>query len=321
MTEKRLLIIDGLNMFLRSYIINPTMDPKGVAIGGCIGFLKSLQKCVRGYEPDEIIIAWDGHGGSQKKRSMNKNYKEGRKPLRFNRRMIQLDEKEQLKNKAYQQVRTMQYVNELPVVQIIIDYVEADDVISYVVQHKKYKDYNKLIVSSDKDFYQLVDEKTSIFRPIQKKVITLPIIMEEFQIHPNNFALARAISGDPSDNLKGVPRVGLKTVSKKFPILANTESVDLSQVLDECRQVGKPLQVHKNILSHEGLIENNYDIMQLYKPNIARTNKDIIDYSINNFEFEYSRMNFTKLLFTDGLGSTNFSDFYRVCSAISKQRL
>ena len=132
------------------------MDPKGIAIGGCIGFLKSLQKCVRDYDPNEIIIAWDGHGGSQKKRSVNKNYKEGRKPLRFNRRMIKLDPEDEEKNKAYQQIRTMQYVNELPIIQIMIDYVEADDVISYVVQHDKYKDYNKLIVSSDKDFYQLV---------------------------------------------------------------------------------------------------------------------------------------------------------------------
>ena len=318
MDDKRLLIIDGLNMFLRSYIINPTMDPKGVAIGGCIGFLKSLQKCVRDYHPNEIIIAWDGHGGSQKKRTMNKNYKEGRKPLRFNRRMIKLDEKEQLKNKAYQQVRTMQYVNELPIVQIIIDYVEADDIISYVVQHDKYKDYNKLIVSSDKDFYQLVNEKTAIFRPIQKKVMTLPLILEEFGIHPNNFALARAIAGDPSDNLKGVPRVGLKTISKKFDFLLSDKEVELETVLEQCSSVDKQLQVHKSILSHKSLIENNYDIMQLYKPAISGVNKRIVNYSIGNFEFEYSKMNFTKLLFADGQGSTNFSDLFRVCSDISK---
>ena len=313
---KRLLIIDGLNMFLRSYIINPTMDPKGIAIGGCIGFLKSLQKCVRDYDPNEIIIAWDGHGGSQKKRSMNKNYKEGRKPLRFNRRMIKLDEKEQLKNKAYQQVRTMQYVNELPVIQIMIDYVEADDIISYVVQHDKYKDYNKLIVSSDKDFYQLVDESPAIFRPIQKKVITLPVIMEDFGIHPNNFALARAIAGDPSDNLKGVPRVGLKTVSKKFDFLSSEKEIELETVLEHCSNVDKPLQAHKNILAHKNLIENNYKIMQLYKPAIAGTNKKMINYSVENFEFEYNKLNFNKLLYQDGQGSMNFTNLFRICKAI-----
>ena len=314
---KRLLIIDGLNMFLRSYIINPTMDPKGIAIGGCIGFLKSLQKCVRDYDPNEIIIAWDGHGGSQKKRSMNKNYKEGRKPLRFNRRMIKLDPEDQEKNKAYQQIRTMQYVNELPIIQIMLDYVEADDVISYVVQHEKYKDYNKLIVSSDKDFYQLVDNNTAIFRPIQKKVITLPIIMEEFGIHPNNFALARAIAGDPSDNLKGVPRVGLKTVSKKFDFLSSEKEIELETVLEHCSNVDKQLQAHKNILAHKSLIEDNYNIMQLYKPNIAGTNKRMIDYSILNFEFEYSKLNFTKLLYLDGQGSMNFTNLFRICRSIS----
>ena len=317
---KRLLIIDGLNMFLRSYIINPTMDPKGIAIGGCIGFLKSLQKCVRDYDPNEIIIAWDGHGGSEKKRSMNKNYKEGRKPLRFNRRMIKLDPKDEEKNKAYQQIRTMQYVNELPIIQIMLDYVEADDVISYVVQHDKYKDYNKLIVSSDKDFYQLVDDKTAIFRPIQKKVITLPTIMEEFSIHPNNFALARAIAGDPSDNLKGVPRVGLKTLSKKFELLASSDEAELQDLLEQCSNVDKQLQVHKNILAHEDLIKNNYEIMQLYKPNLAGTNKKIINYSIENFEFEYSKLNFSKLLYIDGQSSINFSALYRVCTAVSQQR-
>ena len=296
------------------------MDPKGIAIGGCIGFLKSLQKCVRDYDPNEIIIAWDGHGGSQKKRTMNKDYKEGRKPLRFNRRMIKLDPEQEIKNKAYQQLRTMKYLNELPIVQIIIDYVEADDIISYVVQHDKYKDYHKLIVSSDKDFYQLVDERTAIFRPIQKKVITMPIIMEEFGIHPNNFALARAIAGDPSDNLKGVPRVGLKTVSNKFKFLSSELEVELETVLEHCNTVEKQLQVHKNILSHKQLIENNYDIMQLYKPAISGINKRIINYSIDNFEFEYSKMNFTKLLFADGQGSTNFSDLYRICSSISGTR-
>lgn len=319
MNDKRLLIVDGLNMFLRSYIINPTMDPKGEAIGGCIGFLKSLQKCARSYNPDEIIIAWDGHGGSQKKRTMNKNYKEGRKPVRFNRRMIQLDPEQEIKNKAYQQLRTMKYLNELPVMQVIIDYVEADDIISYVVQHSKYKDYDKLIVSSDKDFFQLVNEKTAIFRPIQKKVITLDVLREEYNIHPNNFALARAIAGDPSDNLKGVPRVGLISVSKKLEGFADGEQLELEQLIEQCSTIKKPLMLHKNILSNKDLIENNYKIMQLYKPAISGTNKRIIDYSIENFEFDYNKMEFTKMLFSDGQGSLNLSNLFRVCSGISKQ--
>ena len=87
---KNVIIIDALNMFLRSYVVSPHMDRKGNPVGGTIGFLKSLQKVSRDFNADEIIVAWDGHEGSQRKRSMNKDYKGGRKPVRFNRRMIEL---------------------------------------------------------------------------------------------------------------------------------------------------------------------------------------------------------------------------------------
>ena len=87
----KVLIIDALNMFIRNYVVNPTLDRHGNPIGGCIGFLKSLQKVCKKFEPKEVVIVWDGHEGSQRKRSINKDYKEGRKPIRFNRRLIDLD--------------------------------------------------------------------------------------------------------------------------------------------------------------------------------------------------------------------------------------
>ena len=68
---KTVMLIDGLNMFIRSYIVNPTLDKHGNPIGGCIGFLKSLQKITSKFEPDEVIVCWDGHGGSQKRKQLN----------------------------------------------------------------------------------------------------------------------------------------------------------------------------------------------------------------------------------------------------------
>ena len=76
MTEKnRLLIIAALNLFIRNYVVNPTLDNNGVPVGGSIGFLKSFQKLTRRTRPHEIIVAWDGIGGSQRKKSQNKDYK------------------------------------------------------------------------------------------------------------------------------------------------------------------------------------------------------------------------------------------------------
>ena len=56
---KTVMLIDGLNMFIRSYIVNPTLDKHGNPIGGCIGFLKSLQKITNKFNPDEMLILED----------------------------------------------------------------------------------------------------------------------------------------------------------------------------------------------------------------------------------------------------------------------
>ena len=93
--------------------------------------------------------------------------------------------------------------------------------------------------------------------------------------------------------------------------------MELERILEHCSNVDKKLQVHKNILSHKDLIENNYKIMQLYKPNMAPTNKRVVNYSVENFEFDYNKLNFTKLLFQDGQGSVNFTNLFRICRAIS----
>jgi len=314
----KVMIIDGLNMFIRSYIVNPQMDKYGNPIGGCIGFLKSLQKVSKKFQPQEIIIVWDGHEGSQRKRALNKEYKEGRAPIRFNRRLIQLDPTEQEKNKAYQLIRLMEYLNILPVIQITIDYVEADDVIAYAARHLLYAFWKKIIVSSDKDFFQLCDDYTSIYRPIQDKIMTKENILEEFKIHPNNFALARAIAGDTSDNLPGVPGVGLKTIAKRFPFLINEEESDCKKIITNCAMQGKRLKLHENIIKSEALVKNNYKIMQLYSPNIRPVNRIFIDNAIMHFEPEFSRLNFTKMLFADDLGYVNFEELTRIMKNIKR---
>ena len=316
--SSNVLIIDGLNMFIRSYIVNPTLDRGGNPIGGCVGFLKSLQKVCKKFDPQEVIVVWDGHQGSQRKRAINKNYKEGRKPIRFNRRLIGLDPEEQDRNKAYQLLRLMEYLNELPVIQISIDYVEADDVIAYTARHIIYAFWNKIIVSSDKDFYQLCDKYTSVYRPIQDKIITEQNVLEDFKIHPNNFALARAIAGDPSDNLPGVSGVGLKTIAKRFPFMALEEEFDCEKIVTNCAMQAKMLKLHENIIRSSDLIKNNYKIMQLYRPNIRPVNRMVIDNSLMKFEPEFSKLNFTKMLFSDDLSYINFEEMSRIMKSFKR---
>jgi len=297
---KKLLIIDGLNMFLRSYVVNPTLAPDGHPIGGCIGFLKSFQKVCGMFMPDEVIVAWDGHSGSSKRKQMNKNYKDGRKPVRFNRRMVELNEEEQVINKAEQYIKLVEYLNETPTIQIVVDYVEADDIIAYAVGHDKYRGWHKHIISSDRDFFQLVGPDTVLYRPIQKKLVDQRSLMEEHGIHPNNFALARAIAGDKSDNLPGIPRAGLKTIKNRFPFMGSEEIQTVETIAEACKNVEKKVKLHENILANLELIQSNYDIMQLYKPVISSTTKATINFAIENFEPEWRKIDFQKLLMADG---------------------
>ena len=314
---KKVMIIDGLNMFLRSYIVVPSMDPRGNPSGGTYGFMKSLQKICGKFQPDEIVVCWDGQGGSQKRKEIDKNYKEGRSPVRFNRRLIDLSPEETEKNKYNQQMRLMEYLNDLPVIQTMIDFVEADDCISYIAQHKRYNEWEKIIVSSDKDFFQLIAKDVRLYRPIQDQIVTYDSLIEEFKIHPKNFALARAMVGDKSDNLPGVPRVGMKTVASKFDFLIENKPYEVEDVINNCKAVNKKLKFHENILKSEELVNKNYKIMQLYSPSISKIHKDQINFSLKEFEPKMEKLELMKKLHYDGINSASLNVLFNSMKKIT----
>lgn len=306
----RLMVVDGNNQYLRAYIVNPTLSTNGQPIGGVVGMLKILQKLCKEINPDQIIICWDGEGGSSKRKSMNKNYKEGRNPIRLNRDVRNLTENEELANKIWQQTRLAEYFNQLPVIQFLYPNVEADDVISYVVNHKHYADWQKVIVSSDKDFIQLIDDKTILFRPIQEEILNVKRVLEEYSIHPSNFALARSISGDTSDNIQGIKGIGLATIAKRFPILAENKNYfidDLTKYAED-----KQGSVYEKVCDSVELIKDNYDIMQLSSPQISIQTKTQINSIIEEFTPEFNQMEFKKMSIQDGFGTVDFSSLFSV---------
>ena len=69
-------------MFFRAYIVDPSVSVNGDPIGGMKGYLKILQKLLRETKPDKVIICWDGPGGSQKRKQMNKAQSEGHKKIK-----------------------------------------------------------------------------------------------------------------------------------------------------------------------------------------------------------------------------------------------
>ena len=308
MTE-RAIIIDGTNIFYRAYVVNPSLSTDGRPVGGLVGFLKTLQKLIREMKPTKVFVCWDGAGGSARRRSVVSSYKEGRKAIRLNRSDgVHMSLEEENKSKLEQMLRLLDYVDNLPMVQLIHDGVEADDMIAIIC--RELKGIQKIIISSDKDFYQLLDDETIIYRPVQAVYKTKNNILEEFKIHPNNFALARAVSGDKSDNLEGVRGAGLKTVAKRFPFLSEDRDYSITDLVDCCEEVEKPLKVHTGIVENYDKILKNYKIMQLYVPNVSFQVRDLVKSAVENYPKYYNKTEVVKMMMIDGFPEIRWDDLF-----------
>mgnify|MGYP001213612501 CR=1 FL=1 len=316
---KRVLVIDALNMFLRAFIVDPSLSNHGQPIGGIKGSIKILQKLVRISQPNEIVICWDGPNGSQKRKSLNSSYKDGRKPLRLNRSVHNLTENQELQNKLWQQMQVIEYFNQMPIIQLILERVEADDIISYVCSSPKYRGWQKVIVSNDKDFLQLCDGETVVYRPTTDKIETKKTVLESLGIHPRNMALARAMAGDASDNLPGVSRVGMKTIANKLQFMGDDRDVTIDELIEYCENIESKLKVYKNIRESKSIIEHNYQMMQLYAPLISVQGKQTIDYALENFECDFNKTELLKLMMNDGFGELNWEELKTYLNKISRE--
>lgn len=303
----RVMIVDALNMFIRAYITNPTLSSNGDPVGGVVGTINILQKLCKQTQPDQIVICWDGENGSQKRKNMNKDYKEGRNPIRLNRDVRNLDENQEFQNKVWQQTRLAEYLNNLPIIQFMYPNIEADDLVSYVVNHPRYKDWQKVIVSSDKDFIQLINDKTILYRPIQEQILTTKKVLAEYGVHPNNFALARAVAGDASDNLKGVGGVGMKTLSKRVPILQLSEFCTIDKLVEYCANQDTNIKCFTSIASNREAISDNYRIMQLAAPQVSPQVKNHMNETLTNFRPELNQLEIKKMSIQDGFGTVDHS--------------
>jgi len=224
-----------------------------------------------------------------------------------------------MRNKVWQHIKLIEYLNELPIIQLCEPGLEADDIIGYIVKNSAVKHHQKIIISSDKDFFQLCDDRTILIRPVQNEILNTIAITEKYNIHPENFALARAIEGDKSDNLAGISGAGLKTIAKRFPFLIEEKSYTITDVLKCCEEQEKPLKVHVNILAGEKIIEENYRMMQLSVPNMSPGTISKIDEKIKPEIREFNKTEIIGMMREDGFGELNWEDLKEKLNRINYQ--
>ena len=229
--QPKVLIIDAMNTFLRSFAIINHINPKGNHIGGLTGFLKSVGYAIKHINPTRVIIVFEGEGSTLNKKNLFPAYKGNRKLKRINNFGGFTSQEEESESIENQLLRLVEYLQCLPLDMCAIDRVEADDTMAYLAT-KFQHDNEVVIMSSDQDFLQLVNDKITIYSPTKKKFYTPERVKEEYGVTAQNYLQMKILLGDNSDNVPGVPKLGPKKLLKNFPELQEEQVFTFEEVLE-----------------------------------------------------------------------------------------
>ena len=299
-----IMIFDGLNTFIRSFGATPAYNEDGDHIGGITGFLYSVGKTVRDLRPSRCVIVFDGRGGSAKRKRIYSDYKGNRanktKLRRYDHHESTIEEEQE--SMRHQFSRLISYLDNLPITFISMDGIEADDTIAYITD--MYQDISKKItvVSTDRDFYQLLSPTLQVWSPIKKKMYDEAALIEEFGVHPANYVVYRTFTGDASDNIPGIDGFGPKTILKTFPELASSKEFTLEDLQNKCKLLTESKN-HQKVLANYETINKNYRLMNIKLLDIpaqtATKIRGILDQPIPSL----NRAEFQRLFYEDKMWS------------------
>ena len=303
--DDHIMIFDGLNTFIRSFSATPSTNEDGEHIGGITGFLYSIGKCVRDFKPSRCIIVFDGVGGSKRRKKIYKDYKGNRanktRLRRHDHHFANIEQEQEAMR--YQFSRLVSYLDALPVTFLSMDGIEADDTIAYIAQLYKEKSKKITIVSTDRDFYQLVNDQIEIWSPIKKKMYDTERVLNEFGVHPKNYVMYRSFTGDKSDNIPGVNGIGPKTLLKHVPKLNLEQEYELDTLWKACNNKLDESKTYKKILDNQNIISDNWRLMNLKLLDIPAQTKSNIRRIMESQIPELNKIEFRKLFMEDKMWS------------------
>ena len=278
----RVLIIDGLNLFLRNFAVINHVNKDGVHVGGLGGFLRSLSFLINHNTPTSVYIVFDGVGSTINRKNLLPEYKSGRNLTRITHWEMFDDVDDENNAKIGQISRLTHYLQCLPIKLLSIHKAEADDVIAYMADYMPNK-YNTsiTIVSSDKDFLQLATQKVNIFRPTEKEIFSYNQVKEKYGLLPENFILRKVLLGDASDRIIGVKGLGEKGLLKKFPELA-IRILTLEDIFSIAESKYKTHDVYARVVLEKNRLEQNYKLMDLSNPLLDENDKINIQNAIES---------------------------------------
>jgi DNA polymerase-1 len=245
-----LALLDGFSLAYRAFFALPPdlRTTTGQVTNAVYGFTTMLIKLLAEQRPDYVAVAFD-RGRPAHRTELLPAYKANRNesPDDFSSQIPLV----------FEVLATLQ----IPVVGV--DGCEADDVIATYASVAREEGIDTLVVTGDRDAFQLIDEHTSVLytrRGISDTVLMdAAAVQERYGVPPDRYAVLAALRGDPSDNIPGVPGVGEKTAAKLINEFGDLDGIFAN--LDKVK--GKKLPAM--LAEHEGAVRVGYAVAQLQR--------------------------------------------------------
>lgn len=326
---KTVLIVDSLNVFIRHFMVSETMNSVGEMVGGALGFVGSIGSVIGQLKPNAVVVVWEKGGASSRRKSICPQYKANRAAGGNNPAMAEMSYRGDGKfrpavdktNKVFQIQLCTKLLKCLPVCQLYVENTEADDIIAYLTTQRfgnREEPVRRIIMSSDKDFYQLLeDDNVRIYDPARKILIDKDYVETNFGVTPRNITLARSVIGDPSDNLDGVDGIGFKTISKRMPeFMDRSVDLDAEWLEEKCKESLNEIAAAKpkkkapacfgDIVENIDVVKRNWKLMYLGGTNaLAASQISQIDGKLDEWNQNPNAQRYDKLLFMQELLRAN----------------
>jgi DNA polymerase-1 len=197
MAEKKLFLIDGYSLLYRSYYaIKRLSTSQGFPTNAIYGFLNMLRKIKEKEKPYYLGIVFDVKGPTIRHKTY-KEYKATRKPMP--------------EDLTIQLPLVKKIIKAMNIPSFEFENYEADDVLGSLAKQATSQNVKTVIVTHDKDLFQLVNQSTAIYDPVKEIYLDNKKVKERFGVFPYQVVDVLALWGDPTDNVPGVPGIGEKT--------------------------------------------------------------------------------------------------------------
>jgi 5'-3' exonuclease len=167
----------------------------------------------------------------------------------------------------------------------------------------------KIIASSDHDFWQLIDSNTTVYNLHKKVYVTADNVFEQHRITPRNFAVAKALCGDNSDNIPGIKGMGFKTAVKLFPMLGSDTDVLLEDVFNYAQSMKGKQKAYDRVLEGKEDVKRNWKLVYLSDTTLSSEQAKKVEAQMERFEPKVNKIGLMRDLIKNGINDFDIDGF------------